>query len=191
MNNSVFCENCRSNVPIPVWELHETTCERHRWYCDVCEQALPKNEREQHNQNYHAMVPCDCGDKVEVRKMADHKKVKCSRRLIPCTYCECPTFHCELAEHEFVCGSRTEPCEHCNKLIQLCNLETHICEEPPTPAPTPVSDDENIIPPPTPVQPESIYPTDDLVICPFCMSPATDYTLLQEHIFSEHPEVVE
>ena len=188
---SVFCKNCRSNVPTPVWELHETTCERHRWYCDVCEQPFPKNDREQHNQNYHAMIPCECGEKVEVRKMADHKKVDCSRRLIPCMYCDCPTFHCELQEHEFVCGSRTEPCEYCKKRFRLSNL-THICEG--SSPPLPVSDNEYLSPPSSdneniPLSPIPIQP-DDLVICPFCMTPATDYTLLQVHIFNDHPEVV-
>ncbi|KKM72857.1 hypothetical protein LCGC14_1416290 [marine sediment metagenome] len=161
-----FCENCRNNVPQESWNLHEATCARHRYYCESCETVLSKNERDKHNQEYHAMILCTCGEEIEARKLAEHKMEYCSQRIVPCIYCEYPLAFSTLYEHENACGSRTESCDLCGKRVMLRHQNTHVCGE----------NDEPVT-------------EDELVICPFCLSPAQNYMLLQEHIFSNHPEI--
>lgn len=176
----IFCTNCRNNIPKASWTLHSISCERHRWYCKSCKEAFPKSEREKHEQEFHAVVYCECGEDIEVRKLDLHKKNDCAIRLVPCMYCECPLRFHELSEHEVACGSRTEPCELCNKRVQLRHISVHVCK-----------DENSCVPtsPPVPEQPRSNI--EELIICPFCMSPFQDYMMLQEHIFHEHPEIVE
>ena len=178
----VFCNNCRTNIPKSSWLLHEVNCVRHRWYCEICEQSYLKNERQKHEQEFHNLVYCECGEDIEVRRMALHKERECDHRLMPCMYCECPMRFFELSEHEIVCGSRTEPCEKCHKRVQLCKLKSHLCD----------SKEETVVPFPSPPPPPPLDESQplDLVICPVCTQPAQDYMLLQEHIFKEHPEVV-
>ena len=177
--NTILCQNCRGNFPESAWILHESTCERHRWYCKECDEVIPKSDREKHHQNFHCIVSCiDCDEEMQISSMANHKKNKCPHRLVKCMYCNCDVFYCNFEEHEYVCGSRTDQCENCKKYIQLCQLPTHICESIPE-----ITHEEYPVVTNKPV-------SDDIMICPFCMCPATDYSQLQEHIFEEHPETI-
>lgn len=176
----MFCENCHSNVPKKQWDLHDATCEYHRWHCKKCDQTMHKSERAIHEQTIHALVSCECGEQIEEFDMTDHLR-DCEYGMVPCRYCECPLQRRYINEHETVCGVRTDLCEHCGTRIKLQDFETHVCDAVQNDSPEP---EPELTPPP-------LQEDTELIICPYCMAPARDYTLLQEHVFDEHPEVVE
>ncbi len=165
----VFCKNCHNDIPKESWNLHEASCERHRYYCETCRKVFLKNEYDKHTQEYHRMISCECGVEIEIRKLEEHKEKYCQERLVTCVYCEYSVSFRELSEHENDCGSRTEPCESCGKRVMLRYYSTHVCDA---------------------EDPTEQSPTGELIVCPYCLSPTQDYVLLQEHIFNDHPETV-
>ena len=181
--DTTFCENCHNDVPKESWDLHEASCKRHRYYCKSCKQTLLINERDQHDQEYHAIILCECGEEIEARSLTEHLEKYCGKRIMPCIYCKYPLEFHMLPEHEEVCGSRTDTCELCGQRMMLRDQNSHLCEEPVPRAPA-----EEYPQPPALDADADVG--DELAICPFCFSPIQDYMLLQEHIFSDHPEIV-
>lgn len=162
---TLYCKNCRANVPAGVWELHESRCSRMCWYCDKCEMVMNKNARVNHEKKMHAQIECECGEVIDINLLKEHTKKACTEREIECKWCEYPVRARELAKHEDACGNKTEPCEECGERVKLVDSEKHVCR------------------PSTP--PQAL----ETVICPFCELTQADYVILQEHIFVEHPEI--
>ncbi|PNY13830.1 XIAP-associated factor 1 [Trifolium pratense] len=54
-----------------------------------------------------------------------HKGENCPKRIVTCDFCEFPLPAVDLAEHQEVCGNRTELCHLCNKYVRLRERYTH------------------------------------------------------------------
>ena len=52
----------------------------------------------------------------------------CNCRLVSCQYCELKIQYKDLKEHEYICGSKTEKCPKCGKLIPMKDYNEHISE---------------------------------------------------------------
>jgi hypothetical protein len=168
--------------------MHDATCSRHRRYCEDCEQVITKSEWENHQQQYHTQIECECGEQVLQAHLAQHKRNECGNRLVPCMYCECPLFIYELPDHEQLCGVRTDLCELCGERNTVAALVGgfHTCGQQlrstPDSGDTPrLSKDSRY---------DGTLPSQATEECPFCQVPILDYIALQEHIFNEHPEIL-
>ncbi|KAG5122517.1 hypothetical protein JHK84_040857 [Glycine max] len=54
-----------------------------------------------------------------------HKGENCPQRIVTCQFCEFPLPAIDLAEHQEVCGNRTELCHLCNKYVRLRERFSH------------------------------------------------------------------
>uniref|UniRef100_A0A2P2KYC8 XIAP-associated factor 1 n=1 Tax=Rhizophora mucronata TaxID=61149 RepID=A0A2P2KYC8_RHIMU len=57
--------------------------------------------------------------------LAIHKGENCPQRIVTCEFCEFPLPAVDLAEHQEVCGNRTELCHMCNRYIRLRERYNH------------------------------------------------------------------
>ncbi|KAK9983144.1 hypothetical protein SO802_032669 [Lithocarpus litseifolius] len=71
-------------------------------------------------------VSCSlCSETMEREILAIHKGENCPQRIVTCEFCEFPLPAVDLAEHQEVCGNRTELCILCNKYIRLRERYNH------------------------------------------------------------------
>ncbi|KAJ4851068.1 hypothetical protein Tsubulata_009581 [Turnera subulata] len=71
-------------------------------------------------------VACSlCSETMEREILAVHKGENCPQRIVTCEFCEFPLPAVDLAEHQEVCGNRTELCHLCNKYIRLRERYNH------------------------------------------------------------------
>ncbi|KAF3976240.1 hypothetical protein CMV_000560 [Castanea mollissima] len=70
---------------------------------------VPRKHAEEHFLNTHAPVSCSlCSETMEREILAIHKGENCPQRIVTCEFCEFPLPAVDLAEHQEVCGNRTE-----------------------------------------------------------------------------------
>ncbi|KAM2668542.1 hypothetical protein EV2_020131 [Malus domestica] len=62
---------------------------------------------------------------MEREILAIHKGENCPHRIVACDFCEFPLPAIHLAEHQEVCGNRTELCHLCNRYIRLRERYNH------------------------------------------------------------------
>ncbi|KAJ0026266.1 hypothetical protein Pint_08526 [Pistacia integerrima] len=62
---------------------------------------------------------------MEREILAMHKGENCPQRIVTCEFCEFPLPAIDLAEHQEVCGNRTELCHLCNRYIRLRERYNH------------------------------------------------------------------
>ncbi|KAF5739796.1 hypothetical protein HS088_TW12G01006 [Tripterygium wilfordii] len=87
---------------------------------------VPKKHAEEHFLNTHAPVSCSlCNEMMERDILPIHKGENCPKRIVTCEFCEFPLPAIDLAEHQEVCGNRTELCNLCNRYIRLRERYNH------------------------------------------------------------------
>ncbi|XP_031551521.1 TRAF-type zinc finger domain-containing protein 1-like [Actinia tenebrosa] len=121
-----FCSNCKKNIPANNFMVHEHHCQRNITRCDRCQEPVPKSQLDEHIEEYHAKVKCECGESMEKMRLDEHKEDDCKSRKTTCPYCELECTVGEIDSHKEYCGSRTELCEKCNCRIQYRDLEEHL-----------------------------------------------------------------
>ena len=92
--------------------------------------------KDDHFDEYHAVIDCECGEKIERMHLEHHKTELCPKRKATCFFCELTLAFDKLEEHLDYCGARTEKCTVCNRYVQLKDKykhETSNCEYPPVP----------------------------------------------------------
>ncbi|KAK4801366.1 hypothetical protein SAY86_021853 [Trapa natans] len=78
------------------------------------------------SQSSLAQVSCSlCSEMMERDILALHKGENCPQRIVMCEFCEFPLPAIDLAEHQEVCGNRTELCHLCNRYIRLRERYSH------------------------------------------------------------------
>ncbi|XP_027356028.1 XIAP-associated factor 1 [Abrus precatorius] len=120
------CTHCDRAIPAANIDLHYAHCSRNLQKCKVCGDMVPKQHAEEHYLNTHAPVACSlCSETMERDILEIHKDEKCPRRIVTCEFCEFPLPAIDLAEHQEVCGNRTELCHLCNKYVRLREKYNH------------------------------------------------------------------
>ena len=115
--------------------MHETFCFRNIIKCEHCKKPIDKNKKQEHFEEFHEKIKCECGDHVEKDKLAAHKSDTCRKRQTQCYYCDLSLDSDKFQDHLNFCGSRTEKCEKCDKYIQIKDRIAHEsanCAYPPT-----------------------------------------------------------
>ncbi|KAE8295625.1 XIAP-associated factor 1 BIRC4-binding protein [Larimichthys crocea] len=120
------CRQCHREVAEANFALHETHCRRFLCVCPDCDEAVPKDQLDQHREEQHTQVRCSkCNKKMERRHLIDHESDECVERLQSCQYCELELPWKELDEHHVACGSRTELCRECGRYVTLRDQPGH------------------------------------------------------------------
>ncbi|KAK2430087.1 hypothetical protein P8452_43548 [Trifolium repens] len=120
------CSHCDRAIPVANVDLHNAHCSRNLQKCKVCGDMVPKKNAEDHYLTTHAPVSCSLCSETMDRDIIDiHKGENCPKRIVTCDFCEFPLPAIDLAEHQEVCGNRTELCHLCNKYVRLRERYTH------------------------------------------------------------------
>ncbi|KAF5455946.1 hypothetical protein F2P56_025468 [Juglans regia] len=121
-----ICSHCDRAIPSSNIDLHYAHCSRKLERCKVCGDMIPRKFSEEHFLNTHAPVSCSlCSETMEREILPIHKGENCPQRIVTCEFCEFPLPAIDLAEHQEVCGNRTELCLLCNKYIRLRERYNH------------------------------------------------------------------
>ncbi|XP_021642421.1 uncharacterized protein LOC110636866 isoform X1 [Hevea brasiliensis] len=121
-----ICSHCDRAIPSLNIDLHFAHCSRNLEKCKLCGDMVPKKHAEEHFLNTHAPVACSlCSETMEREVLAIHKGEICPQRIVTCEFCEFPLPAIDLAEHQEVCGNRTELCHLCSRYIRLRERYNH------------------------------------------------------------------
>ncbi|XP_021888115.1 XIAP-associated factor 1 isoform X2 [Carica papaya] len=121
-----ICSHCDRAIPSSNIDLHYAHCSRNLEKCKICGEMVPKRHAEEHFLNIHAPVSCSlCSETMEREVLAIHRGENCPQRIVTCEFCEFPLPAIDLAEHQEVCGNRTELCHLCNRYIRLRERYNH------------------------------------------------------------------
>uniref|UniRef100_A0A2P2KYB7 XIAP-associated factor 1 n=1 Tax=Rhizophora mucronata TaxID=61149 RepID=A0A2P2KYB7_RHIMU len=121
-----ICAHCERAIPSSNIDLHFAHCSRNLQKCKICSDMIPKRHAEEHFLNTHAPVSCSlCSEIMDREILAIHKGENCPQRIVTCEFCEFPLPAVDLAEHQEVCGNRTELCHMCNRYIRLRERYNH------------------------------------------------------------------
>ncbi|XP_075424253.1 TRAF-type zinc finger domain-containing protein 1 isoform X1 [Ascaphus truei] len=130
-----LCGNCKRDIPLANFTIHEIHCKRKISMCRMCEEPFPTTEMEEHVATEHAPVTCKCKMIMEKRHLEEHERSACSLRLVQCQFCELELGFNKSGEHEDYCGARTERCETCGRSVMMKDLKDHpeVCGKEPEP----------------------------------------------------------
>lgn len=121
-----ICTHCDRAIPVANIDLHYAHCSRNLEKCKVCGDMVPRKNAEDHYLSTHAPVSCSlCSETMERDILDIHKGENCPQRIVTCEFCEFPLPAVDLAEHQEVCGNRTELCHLCNKYVRLRERFSH------------------------------------------------------------------
>nr|XP_012633815.2 TRAF-type zinc finger domain-containing protein 1 [Microcebus murinus]XP_012633816.2 TRAF-type zinc finger domain-containing protein 1 [Microcebus murinus]XP_012633817.2 TRAF-type zinc finger domain-containing protein 1 [Microcebus murinus]XP_012633818.2 TRAF-type zinc finger domain-containing protein 1 [Microcebus murinus]XP_012633819.2 TRAF-type zinc finger domain-containing protein 1 [Microcebus murinus]XP_012633820.2 TRAF-type zinc finger domain-containing protein 1 [Microcebus murinus] len=120
-----LCDNCKKEIPVFNFTIHEIHCQRNIGMCPVCKEPFPKSDMETHMATEHCQVTCKCNKKLEKRLLKKHEETECPLRLALCQHCDLELSILKLKEHEDYCGARTELCGTCGRNVLVKDLKTH------------------------------------------------------------------
>ncbi|KAL1768607.1 TRAF-type zinc finger protein domain-containing protein 1 [Sigmodon hispidus] len=120
-----LCDNCKKEIPVFNFTIHEIHCQRNIGVCPVCKEPFPKSDMDIHMATEHCQVTCKCNKKLEKRQLKQHTETECPLRLAVCQHCDLELSVLKLKEHEDYCGARTELCGSCGRNVLVKELKTH------------------------------------------------------------------
>ncbi|XP_053446228.1 TRAF-type zinc finger domain-containing protein 1 isoform X2 [Nycticebus coucang] len=120
-----LCDNCKKEIPVFNFTIHEIHCQRNIGMCPLCKEPFPKSDMETHMATEHCLVTCKCNKKLEKRQLKKHEETECPLRLAVCQHCDLELSIVKLKEHEDYCGARTELCGTCGRNVLVKDLKTH------------------------------------------------------------------
>lgn len=133
---SKLCTNCQQKINLANFLIHESFCLRNIVPCEHCKKPINKNQKDEHFQEFHAKVKCECGELIEKINFETHKQETCRKRQGSCFYCDLSLDFDKLEDHIEFCGSRTEKCSKCNQYVKAKDQSKHDstkCAYPPQP----------------------------------------------------------
>ncbi|XP_047553692.1 TRAF-type zinc finger domain-containing protein 1 [Lutra lutra] len=120
-----LCDNCKKEIPVFNFTIHEIHCQRNIGMCPICKEPFPKSDMESHMATEHCQVTCKCNKKLEKRQLKKHEETECPLRLALCQHCDLELSVLKLKDHEDYCGARTELCGSCGRNVLVKDLKTH------------------------------------------------------------------
>ncbi|XP_015268717.1 PREDICTED: TRAF-type zinc finger domain-containing protein 1 [Gekko japonicus] len=120
-----LCSNCKKDIPVANFTIHEIHCSRNIWVCRFCQEPVPKSEMKSHMELEHTQVTCKCSMKMERGDLPEHEASACPLRPVACQHCDLELAFHKLQEHVDYCGTRTEQCSRCSRNVMLKDLKEH------------------------------------------------------------------
>ncbi|XP_025970268.2 TRAF-type zinc finger domain-containing protein 1 isoform X2 [Dromaius novaehollandiae] len=120
-----LCGNCKKDIPIANFTIHEIYCSRNIGVCRYCSESIPKTEMKNHIESEHVQVTCKCSMKMEKSLLEDHEASACPLRPAVCQHCDIQLTFNKLHDHESYCGARTETCSGCGLNVMVKDLKEH------------------------------------------------------------------
>ncbi|KAH0625631.1 hypothetical protein JD844_015221 [Phrynosoma platyrhinos] len=120
-----LCSNCKKEIPVANFTIHEIHCSRNIGVCYICKESFPKSELRNHHEQEHTQVFCKCSMKMDRGLLQEHVASECPLRPVACQHCDIELAFNKLQEHEDYCGTRTERCSRCNRNVMLRDLKEH------------------------------------------------------------------
>ncbi|XP_063820435.1 TRAF-type zinc finger domain-containing protein 1 [Pseudophryne corroboree] len=120
-----LCGNCKHDVPVINFTIHEIHCRRNISMCKVCKEPFPTSDMEEHMTREHTPVTCKCKMTMEKYELEEHERSACPLRLLKCQFCELELAVNKLEDHEEYCGARTERCDNCGCSVMTKDLQDH------------------------------------------------------------------
>ncbi|KAI5725306.1 hypothetical protein M8J77_013672 [Diaphorina citri] len=122
-----LCDNCKRDVPVGNYLHHSIHCPRNIRLCPKCDEPYPIIEMDAHIAEDHAEVVCpECYVFMEAIDLSAHQANSCPKRLVSCMICEVELPASELAEHLDYCGSRSDRCDGCGKMVLMKYQAFHL-----------------------------------------------------------------
>ncbi|PRP87573.1 hypothetical protein PROFUN_04600 [Planoprotostelium fungivorum] len=185
-----ICDNCRKPINMSNYSMHSLTCARNNYLCPGCDEVIQKSKKEEHMQEVHAMVYCECGAHMQKRDLPLHRQNDCPKRTVTCNYCPLQMPYNERFEHEAKCGSQTVKCEGCSRYIMKKDLDVHEVECQFAREAGVYNRNETYTQPtytaPPPPQPQE----DNRMACPICRTSFEHLDDLQVHMITSHEETL-
>ena len=127
------CPNCHIELDNMKLLIHERYCRENIKYCAQCKEAIPKEEFEEHINN-HLSRKNTKEIKKEDNKEEKNNKEEIKKEVIKreeserieCQYCGELMSYKLLDEHEEICGSRTDDCDICGKIVLKRKMKNHL-----------------------------------------------------------------
>ena len=116
------CPNCQSDIEESKIFLHERFCKENIKYCDLCKEAIIKEEFEEHLLEHDKK-------NIQIKPEEERSNLSLQRVMstkVQCEFCNFFLSYSELEEHENMCGSRSTKCRVCGERILYKNLDNHI-----------------------------------------------------------------
>ncbi|KAM9330903.1 TRAF-type zinc finger domain-containing protein 1 [Gastrophryne carolinensis] len=130
-----LCGNCKRDIPLVNFTMHEVHCRRNISLCPKCKEPFPTTEMEEHEATEHSLVTCKCKMVMEKNALEEHEHASCPLRLLQCQFCDLELAFNKLGDHEEYCGARTERCDACGSSVMTKDLKDHpaVCGKVPDP----------------------------------------------------------
>ncbi|XP_056392584.1 TRAF-type zinc finger domain-containing protein 1 isoform X2 [Hyla sarda] len=122
---TLLCGNCKRDIPVDNFTIHEIHCKRNISMCKLCKEPIPKSDMEDHYASEHVPVTCKCNMTMEKCAQEEHEISSCPLRMAKCQFCDLEVTFNKLGNHEDYCGARTEPCEKCGSSVMIKDLNGH------------------------------------------------------------------
>ena len=101
------CPLCEKDIELSKFRMHDIGCSRANYKCKECGQCVPKAEREEHEEEEHAIMTCpDCGFSAPKYRYKDHDS-NCALKPKVCEWCDKSIKFSEWEDHRNICGSKT------------------------------------------------------------------------------------
>jgi len=120
-----LCTNCKQNINLASFLMHEPFCFKNNVICPSCDNVYNKNQKDDHFEEYHAPIACECGESIEKMHIDKHKLETCRKRQKNCFYCELSLDADQYDNHIEFCGNRTELCPSCSRYIKIKDQNRH------------------------------------------------------------------
>ncbi|XP_053135423.1 TRAF-type zinc finger domain-containing protein 1 isoform X2 [Hemicordylus capensis] len=120
-----LCSNCKKDIPVANFTIHEIHCSRNLGVCPMCKESFPKSEMRSHQELEHTQVMCKCSMKMDRGLLQEHVALACPLRPVTCQHCDLELAFNKLRDHEDYCGTRTERCVRCSRNVMLKDLKEH------------------------------------------------------------------
>ncbi|XP_077164929.1 TRAF-type zinc finger domain-containing protein 1 [Paroedura picta] len=120
-----LCSNCKKDIPVANFTIHEIHCSRNIGLCRFCQESIPKSEMKTHVELEHTQVTCKCSLKLERGDLPEHEASACPLRRVACQHCDLEMAFHKLQDHVDYCGTRTEQCGRCSRNVMLRDLKEH------------------------------------------------------------------
>ena len=105
-----LCSMCEQAIDSAKFRMHEIGCLRQNYKCKDCGQCVPKSEKEEHEEEEHAIITCaNCGFSAPKFKYKNHDEV-CVMQPRPCEFCDKIIPAAEWDDHYNMCGNKTYKC---------------------------------------------------------------------------------